>query len=1187
PEPAFIQPVDSVTEIVEGEDVFISFDAGDPEADAKWRLFYLTASDSRTDLPDRLGEQLGIGSGNIGSFTWSTVGIQPGNYTLGLSATDSGDSVARTVSKGNEDLIITIPNSTETTPVIRIVEESTVTGPSLTFITPGSNDIELFGDEGLTIRFSASADPAGGTAEIEVFLDLDDDSANGFSQTLASGLPITATTVDFPTNLPEDTYYVGATIRQGSLAPVTKYAGGAVIVTRTPKLKVTAPNTALPIAPGEEIAVSWTTNIPASAGSVDVFARAIEEDGSLSGAEIEVLAPSSLNITAATFSRDISGVYVISVRVTMNDSSITSGDCTSGLCVQTAPKRVRVSSVPGVLWLGSIADDDRPYEGAIFEGVNYEDNAGTGFSPVGDLDGDSLDEFLICARYGKPFFLNPTGIGVGEAYVLYGGTGNGKLLGEYNLNSVGRSSSFRGVTFTGIRTPQGSSDTIGMSSVSRLPDVDGDGRDELVFGFPRTASRGHNVSPAQNGVVNPRELATLEREEQFLRGGIVIVSSRNSSLSSPSSNNAVINLDLVGQDFEETCVRPEPDDVLPEGAGEFYVDAHADTDSDDPAEWCTGTCKDRDSGGKPDSTEYIDSGFVAALARDFFSTYAYSFDVYGGVDFCTDVMEQFTDHECLFIRPHEYCTPYVSACDPYSPGLHAEAFDPEGFWDSYGFPLDTRLSGFYPQYIENPNDNANPMPNAPQEPFGARIIGVGFEDHFGTSLTLSNASGAGAGEIIVSAPERTARGILLGHWPIGCTDPPACGGEIDGLGSDINQNSGVAYLFSLRSLWTAEAAWSVPPKPHQYIVGEGSHCAGVLAELGDGTQVGLIDNIDATRIAGFSGDHIRNIVGIDDFNNDGLNDFAVGAPEANSGQGRVYVGFRRSAGLEGDFVLEKLALDPSNPERLTGVLIVADSADALGSSLATGVDFNGDGRSDLVVGSPDAAGGIGEIIVVFGDPNLRTPAGGISVASLLSTRDVAGRPRGARIAGNPRDLTGQLGFNVANAGDLDGDGTNDLLIAAPGATPRFDPNPYDSSDVLTEPGVDVDLDGCADDVSGPLGLPNGNEPCAEPDVYDRLEGAGLVYVIYGSNQLDQIQTCEDSGIVCSTAADCDTAEKELCGVGDLTINISQLGTSQLRGFMVAGRHEGDQIGGGDAGDSSQGGIDGKAGRGRSAGLASA
>lgn len=317
----------------------------------------------------------------------------------------------------------------------------------------------------------------------------------------------------------------------------------------------------------------------------------------------------------------------------------------------------------------------------------------------------------------------------------------------------------------------------------------------------------------------------------------------------------------------------------------------------------------------------------------------------------------------------------------------------------------------------------------------------------------------------------------------------------------------------------------------------------------------------ALRIAGDTGDNIQNIIGIDDFNGDGRNDFAVGTTTANARQGRVYIAYRRHAGsaLEGNFILNKLERDPNDAERLDGILIVTNTSDQLGSSLAGGFDFNDDGYSDLVIGSPNASGGAGEVVIVFGKPGIISGVNGITVSEILSTRRTTDDRRvAARIAGNPLDTDGQFGFNVANAGDVDGDGFDDLLIAAPNASPRFDPDLNDGTDELTEAGLDLDFDGAKDDVSGPQGQPDGARTND-----DDLTNAGIVYLIYGSNRLDQIPAA------------------------DTTINVDQLGGNYLRGLMIVGRAAGDRIGGGDAGDVNGGGSDKKIGRGRSRGLASA
>ncbi len=111
-----------------------------------------------------------------------------------------------------------------------------------------------------------------------------------------------------------------------------------------------------------------------------------------------------------------------------------------------------------------------------------------------------------------------------------------------------------------------------------------------------------------------------------------------------------------------------------------------------------------------------------------------------------------------------------------------------------------------------------------------------------------------------------------------------------------------------------------------------------------------------------------------------------------------------------------------------------DAGDNLGYSLATG-DFNGDGIDDILVGARQASGpanaraNAGEAYVLFGSP------------SLSGFRDICQPPDtcGGGSQGPGPDLTifgaeraDQLGTAVA-AGDVDGDGIDDIIVSAPEA----------------------------------------------------------------------------------------------------------------------------------------------------------
>lgn len=121
PDPIFFQPPDLINEVESGDSVLIGFDARDPEAIVQWRLFYFTPGDLLDGDQDELGVEIATGSGNAGSVNFSTVDLALGDYQLGLSATDSGLSVAATVASGQVRRIVFIPGVGESTPILRIV----------------------------------------------------------------------------------------------------------------------------------------------------------------------------------------------------------------------------------------------------------------------------------------------------------------------------------------------------------------------------------------------------------------------------------------------------------------------------------------------------------------------------------------------------------------------------------------------------------------------------------------------------------------------------------------------------------------------------------------------------------------------------------------------------------------------------------------------------------------------------------------------------------------------------------------------------------------------------------------------------------------------------------------------------------------------------------------------------------
>jgi len=145
-----------------------------------------------------------------------------------------------------------------------------------------------------------------------------------------------------------------------------------------------------------------------------------------------------------------------------------------------------------------------------------------------------------------------------------------------------------------------------------------------------------------------------------------------------------------------------------------------------------------------------------------------------------------------------------------------------------------------------------------------------------------------------------------------------------------------------------------------------------------------------------------------DVNGDGYADVVAGAPEASPG-GRASAGEVRIYHGSATGVVSTVAR----------VLEGAAAGDYLGLSVASAGDVNGDGFGDLAMGSP------------FADPGGRANAGGARVY----LGSMAGIPSTAAVTWEGITAEDTLGISVACAGDLNGDGFADLVLGANGADP--------------------------------------------------------------------------------------------------------------------------------------------------------
>jgi len=164
------------------------------------------------------------------------------------------------------------------------------------------------------------------------------------------------------------------------------------------------------------------------------------------------------------------------------------------------------------------------------------------------------------------------------------------------------------------------------------------------------------------------------------------------------------------------------------------------------------------------------------------------------------------------------------------------------------------------------------------------------------------------------------------------------------------------------------------------------------------------------------------IGGIGDFNGDGVEDFAVGAPgQAN---GAVFVIFGSASLVESSegFIATE-GLDGTN-----GFAILGDaSSSAFGARVAAAGDFDGDGLDDLIVSERRSSDEPGRAHIVFGTTSSLPPTTSPGASDLLRSSRLAGVARG--------DM---FGLSSAGLGDLDGDGFDDLALGMPGLAEAFD-----------------------------------------------------------------------------------------------------------------------------------------------------
>jgi hypothetical protein len=363
-------------------------------------------------------------------------------------------------------------------------------------------------------------------------------------------------------------------------------------------------------------------------------------------------------------------------------------------------------------------------------------------------------------------------------------------------------------------------------------------------------------------------------------------------------------------------------------------------------------------------------------------------------------------------------------------------FNHDGFDDlAVGMPAEDVGPDHDEGAVQTHYGRASSFPGFGSEFFTQNTAGIPGDsenvDFFGNSLACGDFNGDGYADLVVGVPgerigfESADAGMIdiLPGWSGGLASDNAY--ALDQDSSSVGGEA-EAYDFFAWSLAAGNFDGDAYDDLAVGVIGEDDVGAvqiffGSASGLNGARDLFLYDeDLGGTREAN---DYFGEVLAAGDFNGDGYDDLAIGAPREEGGttggdveSGEVKVAYGAPGGF--DFLLSRrFTQDVMSGGETT------QAGDNFGAALAVG-DFNRDGRDDLAIGAPGegiatADGQDGHVTVMLGKP--------LGLDRLAARGIIAGSNG---VPGNVNEHHKNFGWSLA-AGDFDGDGHDDLAIGAP------------------------------------------------------------------------------------------------------------------------------------------------------------